>query len=49
MYLKHSHKMIWEGCFEDWKANMEQQGLASIGDYFEGVTCRYNNFVNAVC
>ena len=41
--------MTWEGCFEDWKANMEEQCVASSGNYSVGVTCKYNNFVNAVC
>lgn len=50
--IKHSHKMVLEGCLEDWKASMEQQDVAyswTSGNYFEGVTCRYSNFVNAVC
>jgi len=44
--------MMWEGCFEDWKANKEHHYVAyswTSGNYFEGVPCRYSNFVNSVC
>jgi hypothetical protein len=33
---KHSCKVTWRRIFEDWKARVEQQRVASSVNYFEG-------------